>query len=113
MMALALGPGSGVLMSGAFIFSFALGPPRRGGSSGPRVRPQAPSTGSSISSSLTLPSRTSCGVFEDDAAGVEVLPDSVGFGEIAGGPRGAPRLDPLLDLGDRHRRQFVLGAPER
>src|SRR6476646_5406701 len=104
MIALALGPGRGVLMSGTFIVSFAR--------VGPRVRPQALSRFVGLSL-LTLPSRARGGVFEQDSARVEVFANSIRFREIARGPGGAARLNELLDLLDRHGRPFVFRSAER
>src|SRR5215217_6822677 len=96
MIALALGPGSAVLIWGAFISSFA------------RVGRRGVATGS-----LPLPSGTRRRVFEHDAACVEVFADSIGFGKVARRAGGAARLYELLDFVHRHRRPVVFGAAQR
>ena len=49
-----------------------------------------------------VPAGAGGGVFEDDAAGDEVVTDGVGCGEITAGARRLALADQPLDLGDRH-----------
>src|SRR4051794_10667643 len=101
MIALAFGPGNGVLMSGAFIqlpvTSYQL----------PVGTCQFP-----VCRLLALPASSGSRVLEQDASRFEVLANSVGFGKIAAGTGGAARLDERIDLFDRHRRTLVLVAPQ-
>src|SRR5882672_7530604 len=64
------------------------------------------------SSLFPLPPRRRSRVFKDDAAGVEILPDPVCFGEVPAKPGGATRSDELLDLLDGHWRLLIFLAPE-
>src|SRR5688572_10917551 len=83
MIALAFGPGSVVLISGAFMRSLAG------------------------CQSLPLPPRRRPRVLEDDATGVELGTDAIGFEEIPVAAGGAAGLDELQDFLDRDRRLLV------
>ena len=60
-----------------------------------------------------VPAGAGGGVFEDDAAGDEVVTDGVGCGEITAAARRLALADQPLDLGDRHVGARVLDAPQR
>src|SRR4051812_17356511 len=92
MIALAFGPGSVVLISGAF----NVGP-----------EPVMPTR------LLRLPPRDRASILEHDAARIEVLADAVGLGEVARLPRCLARRNHRLDFLDRHRRTFVLVPAQR
>src|SRR5262245_22242925 len=92
MMALAFGPGRAVLMSGAFITVASY---------------QCPA------GLFAFPARACGGVLEQDPARVEILSNSIGFGEVPARARRAPRRDELLDFLHGHRRTLVLRATQR
>src|SRR4030095_3091353 len=62
---------------------------------------------------LPFPARAGRGVFEDDAARVEVLPNAIGLAEVPRGSRGPPIRNQLLDFSDRHRWPLVFLPPQR
>src|SRR4051794_8519295 len=91
MIALAFGPGSDVLMSGAFI--------------GLHNRTNLPL--------FRFPPRRRTSVLEDDATRIEVLPDAIGLGEVSRLPCSAPRGNECLYLFDGHRRTRIFGTAQR
>src|SRR4051812_5177991 len=108
MMAFAFGPGSDVLICGTIIFSVlsaqcsVLRAQCLVLSAQCSVRRAQCFTVRRLSESLLpFPARAGGGVFEDDAAGVEVLSDPIRFREVARGAGGAALLDQVLDLLDR------------
>src|SRR3954464_15394210 len=99
MMARAFGPGSGVLMSGAFM----------------RVDRscQLPVFSKSAAELLPLPTRRRPGVLQHDSAAVERGAAAIRFREVAAAARFTAGVDELFDLGNRHWRLFVLAAAQR
>src|SRR5467141_2224985 len=57
-----------------------------------------PGPGGPVSGALALPAHSLGGVFEDDGASQELVPDAVRGGEVSSGARFATLLDESLDL---------------
>src|SRR6266566_992289 len=91
MMALARGPGSGILIWGEFevIWSALVVIPL-----------------------LSFPTGPGCRVFQQDTASGQVVADAVGRRKIAPAPRGVPLLDEPFDLIHRDWRLLVFGTAQ-
>src|SRR5213593_1853882 len=99
MIAAALGPGSAVLIAGVLVMV-------RAGLKACTTR------GPKRAALLSFPAGPSRVVFEQHAAGGQIVANLVGGAEIAPAPGRVTRFDQPLDLLDRHRRTRILRTAE-
>src|SRR5262245_16465601 len=118
-MALAFGPGKGVLISGAGFMEFMIW--GFGDSVILRLRDPHESQTHRITESRirgsphlsALPAGAGSAVFQDYPTRLEVTPNLIGAGKLTGTACGTPLRDEPLDFFDGNRRALVLRAAER